>query len=90
MKTKNVTFRMDAELKNQTDEIMKEVGLNMSTAFTVFCKAIVREGGMPMSLLIDPFYRKENTDELKRRIKGYESGETQMIDMTAEFEDVMS
>ena len=87
MKTKAVSFRMDAELKDQTDEVMQAVGMNMSTAFTVFCKAIVREGGMPASLLVDPFYRKENTDELKRRIKSYESGKTQMVDMTAEFKE---
>jgi len=30
--------------------------------------------------------RKEHQDELARRIKGYESGKTQMIDMTEEFE----
>ena len=87
MKTKAVSFRMDSELKDRTEEIMQEVGMNMSTAFTVFCKAIVREGGMPQGVLVDPFYRKENIDELKRRIRSYESGETQMIDMTAEFED---
>ena len=86
MKTKSITFRIDSKLKDQTEEIMKEVGLSMSAAFSVFCKAIVREGGLPMSLLTDPFYRKENTDELMRRIEGYESGKTQMVDMTAEFE----
>ena len=90
MKTKAVSFRIDAELKDQTDEVMKEVGLSMSAAFTVFCKAVVREGGLPMSLLVDPFYRKENMDELKKRIKCYESGETQMVDMTAEFGDAES
>ena len=88
MKTTGVSFQMDEELKKQTEEVMQEVGMNMSTAFTEFCKAVVRTGGKSMELLIDPFYRKENIDELKRRIKSYEAGETQMIDMTSEFEDV--
>ena len=84
MKSKSITFRIDAELKEQVELVMSEVGLSMSSAFSVFCKAIVREGGMPASLLVDPFYSKGNLDELKRRIKDYESGTAQMIEMTME------
>ena len=91
METKTVPFYMDmdAELQYQTNEIMKEIGLSISDAFTMFCKAVVKEKDILDLLPIDPFYSKENIDELKRRIKGYESGETQMIDMTAEFEDII-
>ena len=84
MKTTGVSFRMDAELKKQTEEIMQEVGMNMSTAFTVFCKAVVRNGGLPMELLVDPFYRAENLNEIKRRISEYESGKVRLERTTME------
>ena len=76
MKTTAITFRMDEELKNQTEATLDEIGLNMSAAFTVFAKAIVRTGTIPFELTTDPFYRIDNQRELSRRIELYESGKT--------------
>ena len=92
MKTKAVTFRMDAELKERTEEVMKEVGLNLTSAFTILCKAIVRDGGLPAELLVDKFYRAENRDEIVRRIKAKESGstkDTQVIKTMKELEEIV-
>jgi len=77
LKTTAITFRMDEELKRQTEETLDEIGLNMSAAFTVFAKAIVRTGTIPFDLTIDPFYRADNQKELSRRIERYESGKTE-------------
>jgi DNA-damage-inducible protein J len=87
MKTTAVTFRMDAELKEKTENILEEIGLPMSSAFTAFAKAIVRTGSIPFDLTIDPFYRVEHQHELARRIERCESGQTKMVDRTEEFED---
>ena len=87
MKTTSISFRMDEELKKQTEETLDAIGLNMSSAITIFAKAVVRTGSIPFDLMVDPFYRKEHQDELTRRIERYETDETQMIDMTEEFED---
>ena len=76
MKTTAITFRMDEELKRQTEDTLDEIGLNMSAAFTVFAKAIVRTGTIPFELTVDPFYRADNQKELSRRIELYESGKT--------------
>jgi len=76
MKTTAITFRMDEDLKKQTEETLAEIGLNMSAAFTVFAKAIVRTGTIPFELTVDPFYRTDNQKELSRRIELYESGKT--------------
>ena len=84
MSTVNITFRVDKELKNQASQVMEAVGLNMSSAFTVFLKAIVREGGLPDGVAIDPFYSLENYNELKRRVQEYESGNVNMIRTTME------
>ena len=87
MKTTAITFRIDADLKKKTEQTLEEIGLPMSSAFTAFAKAIVRTGAIPFDLAVDPFYRVAHQDELTRRIKHYESGETDMVDMTGEFED---
>ena len=74
MKTKAITFRMDAELKEKTEKTLDEIGLTMSSAFTVFAKAIVRTGSIPFELTVDPFFRVENQEEINRRIELYEHG----------------
>ena len=70
----NVSFRMDDALKMQTEAILDQLGINMSTAMTMFAKAIVREHGIPFSLIVDPFYSAENQANLERRISAYETG----------------
>ena len=41
MATTNVTMRMDEELKAQAEELFADLGLNMTSAFTVFVKQAV-------------------------------------------------
>lgn len=70
----NVSFRMDSTLKQQTEAVLNELGLNMTTAMTLFAKAIVREQRLPLDLSIDPFYSATNQSRLKHSIEKYESG----------------
>lgn len=44
------TMRIDPELKEQANEVLNDLGLNMSTAVNMFLKAVVREQGMPLDL----------------------------------------
>ena len=71
-----VSFRMDDSLKKQTEEILDELGLNMTTAMTMFAKTIVRERGLPLDLSIDPFYSAANQARLNQAIARYEAGKT--------------
>lgn len=50
MTTKNVTIRMDSELKEQAEELFNDLGLNMTTAVTAFIKQSVREQRIPFEL----------------------------------------
>ncbi len=47
MATTNITIRMDAELKKQAEVLLNELGMNMTTAFTIFTKQLVRDGCFP-------------------------------------------
>ena len=39
----NVNFRMDPDLKRNMEEVCAEMGLSMTTAFTIFAKKVSRE-----------------------------------------------
>ena len=75
----NVSFRMDDTLKRQTEAILEQLGLNMTTAMTMFAKTIVREQRLPLDLIIDPFYSAANQSRLKRTIENYESGKPEPV-----------
>lgn len=46
----NVSIRMDAELKKQFEAFCADVGMSMTTAFTVFAKRVVRENRIPFEV----------------------------------------
>ena len=48
------TFRIDDELKNECDAILDDIGLNMSSAITIFLKELSRRRAMPFELRADP------------------------------------
>ena len=74
MATTSITIRMDAELKKQAETLFEELGMNMTTAFTVFTKAAVRKQRIPFELDVDPFYSEANMAELRRRVKEMDAG----------------
>ena len=49
------------------------MGLNMTTAVTVFVKAAVRQNKIPFEISGDPFYSEENMERLRRSIAQMES-----------------
>lgn len=81
----NVSIRMDDALKQQTETVLEQLGLNLSTAFTMFAKAVVRENGISfLPLRADPFYSAENQAVLRQSIEEYESGRAALIPKTLE------
>ena len=59
----NVTIRMDSDLKNQADSLFNELGMSMTTAFTLFAKQAVREQKIPFSISLN-VPNKETLDAL--------------------------
>ena len=48
--TANVSIRMDVALKKQAEELFSDLGLNMTTAMTMFLKQAVRSQGIPFEI----------------------------------------
>lgn len=46
----SMCFRVDEDLKQEFSDVCNHLGLNMSTALTIFMKAMVRNGGFPFDL----------------------------------------
>lgn len=84
MATINVTFRMDENLKKTAETIFEEMGMNMTTAFTIFTKAVVKQGKIPFEISVDPFYSEANQAHLNKVIDKIESGEARYVVKTIE------
>lgn len=65
----SVSIRMDDTLKQQTETVLEQLGLNMTTAFTMFAKAVVRENGIPFSLRLSPSSIASNEESLLKAIE---------------------
>lgn len=61
----NLNIRIDDDLKRQAEMVLDELGMNMTTATTVFLKQVVRCRGIPFELRADPFYSEENQRHLQ-------------------------
>ncbi len=52
-KVATVTARVDEETKREAERILKELGIPMSSAISVFLKAVVRNRGIPFELKVE-------------------------------------
>ena len=73
-----VNFRMDTELKKDMEAVCRELGMNMTTAFTIFARKMTREKRIPFDVAIDPFYSEENQRYLSKVIADIEAGKAQL------------
>ena len=65
---------MDENLKKQVETLFDDMGLNMTTAITMFAKAVVRQNKIPFEITADPFYSEANQAHLRKAIADLEAG----------------
>ena len=51
--TTNLSIRMDRQLKEEADTLYNELGMNLTTAITIFVKQSVRERRIPFDIALD-------------------------------------
>jgi len=76
----NVNFRMDAELKRSMEEVCSDIGINLTTAFTIFAKKVSREKRIPFELTADPFYSENNMKYLEKVISDINEGRAKLVE----------
>ena len=82
-----INFRIDEDTKTSAEAALKEMGLNMSTAITMFLTKVAREKRIPFEINADPFYSAENMLELRNRIESINNG-TSMLSEHELIEDL--
>ena len=72
MEYSTISVRIDKENKQAFDKFCNDVGMNTSTAISLFIKAVLRNNCIPFEISTDPFYSKENMARLRKSINQME------------------
>ena len=70
-----INIRIDEDLKKSMEQTCQALGMNMTTAFTIFAKKMSREQRIPFEVSIDPFYSEKNKAAINEAAKQIESGQ---------------
>lgn len=75
-KSVNVNFRMDEQLKRNVEDICQRMGMNLTTALTIFCRKVEQERRIPFDITADqdPFYSESNVRYLKAKLDALNAG----------------
>ena len=85
----NINIRMDSDLKQQFEAFCNDVGMTMTTAFTVFAKKAVREYRIPFEIgaEVPNAETKKAIEDARKGIgmsKAFSSAEELMEDLNAD------
>ena len=69
-----VNIRMDEELKKKMEQTCQELGMNMTTAITIFAKKMTREKRIPFEVSVDPFYSESTMEHWRRGVEVLNAG----------------
>ena len=91
MATTNISIRMDSDLKAQADALFGELGMNLSTAFNIFVRQSLRDGGIPFENFAEPAPNKETIAAMLEAeriakdpsVKGYTNTDELFADLKA-------
>jgi DNA-damage-inducible protein J len=77
-----VNFRMDEGLKSSMEQVCKEMGMSMTTAFTIFASKVSKDRRIPFDISADPdpFYSEANMNRLRKAIADVESGKAKLTE----------
>ena len=73
MKDTSISIRLDSQLKEKTESVLMQFGLNMTTIVNMLFHQIVREQAIPLSLSLNPrLYVMDDLEAAKAdRLSGY-------------------
>ena len=85
-KTVTVQARMEPKLKAQADAVLALLGINATTAITLFYSQVVRHRGIPLELKVPNKTTRAAMQELKnpqyrKKTKKYQNADELMADL---------
>ena len=75
-----INFRIDEKIKKEMEKICREMGMSMTTAFTIFATKVTKEKRIPFEITADPFYSESNMKYLEKVITDIESGQAKLVE----------
>ena len=72
--TVTISIRLDAGLKEKMEALCDDLGMSMSTAYTIFTKKCVNEHGIPFKVSSDPIYSAESIARIKQALQDLDDG----------------
>ncbi|MFG6360247.1 type II toxin-antitoxin system RelB/DinJ family antitoxin [Taurinivorans muris] len=72
MEQSTISIRIDSQLKKDFEEFCKNVGMNMTTAISIFATTVVKEQRIPFEISADPFYSEKNMARLRKSMREME------------------
>ena len=63
-----ISLRFEDSIKKELDELCDEMGMDISTFFTIYVKKVLRERKIPfeISAPVDPFYSESNMAQIRK------------------------
>ena len=80
MSTSNINIRIEESTKRDLESVCKELGLSVTTAFTIFATKVSREKRIPFEISADPFYSESNMKHLSKVISDIETGKAKLVE----------
>ena len=73
---------LDAQLKKNVEDICSQMGMNLTTALTIFCKKMEQERRIPFEITADPdpFYSESNLRHLEKKMEDYRAGRLKLAE----------
>ena len=75
-----INFRIDEKIKKEMEKICREMGMSITTAFTIFATKVTKEKRIPFEITADPFYSESNIKYLEKVIADIESGKAKLVE----------
>jgi len=82
-----VNIRMDEDLKRSMERTCQTLGMNMTTAITMFALKMTREQRIPFEVSVDPFYSERNLAAIDEAARQIEQGKV-IVKTMAELESM--
>lgn len=71
-----ISIRLDDDEKEELDEMVSAMGMNLSTFYMIYTKTALRERRIPFDIVApkDPFYSESNINQLKKAEQQVKNG----------------
>lgn len=87
MANTNITIRIDESLKRQLQELMSDLGMDLTTFFTLAAKQAVREQALPFQPRMIHDYYNEKAYQLAMNNTKYNSEGKPIVEIDDEWRD---